>query len=72
MQCMAKVCLRMSSLLDFNKLKARLASNDFDPGSKDKGICFDTLLHAADISNPFKPMKNYEKWTFRVLGEFWQ
>lgn len=41
-------------------MKARLASNDFDPGSKDKGICFDTLLHAADISNPFKPMKNYE------------
>ncbi|CAD8096531.1 unnamed protein product [Paramecium primaurelia] len=57
---------------DYNRLKARLASNDFDPGSKDKGICFDTLLHAADISNPFKPMKNYEKWTFRVLGEFWQ
>ncbi|CAD8196915.1 unnamed protein product [Paramecium pentaurelia] len=56
---------------DYNKLKARLASNDFDPGSKDKGICFDTLLHAADISNPFKPMKNYEQWTFRVLGEFW-
>ncbi|CAK87723.1 unnamed protein product (macronuclear) [Paramecium tetraurelia] len=56
---------------DYNKLKARLASNDFDPGAKDKGICFDTLLHAADISNPFKPMKNYEKWTFRVLGEFW-
>ncbi|CAD8199035.1 unnamed protein product [Paramecium pentaurelia] len=57
---------------DFNKLKARLASNDFDPGNKDKGICFDTLLHAADISNPFKPIKNYEQWTFRVLGEFWQ
>ncbi|CAD8106543.1 unnamed protein product [Paramecium sonneborni] len=56
---------------DFNKLKARLASNDFDPGNKDKGICFDTLLHAADISNPFKPIKNYEQWTFRVLGEFW-
>ncbi len=31
----------------------------------------DILLHAADISNPFKPFSVYEKWTFRVLEEFW-
>lgn len=31
----------------------------------------DSLLHAADISNPFKPYHTYEKWTQRVLAEFW-
>jgi hypothetical protein len=31
----------------------------------------DSLLHAADVSNPFKPFKVYEKWAFRVLNEFW-
>ncbi|KAM3143121.1 hypothetical protein pb186bvf_004707 [Paramecium bursaria] len=57
---------------DFNKLKARLASTDFDPINKDKGICMDALLHGADISNPFKPWNNYYAWTIRVLEEFWQ
>lgn len=56
---------------DFGKLKARLQSPDFDPKTKDKGICMDALLHAADISNPFKPIKNYTQWTERVLNEFW-
>ena len=58
-------------IIDFNKLKARLASTDFDPINKDKGICMDALLHGADISNPFKPWNNYYAWTIRVLEEFW-
>lgn len=48
-----------------------MASGEFDPVNKDKGLCMDTILHAADISNPFKPYGVYEKWTHRVLGEFW-
>ena len=31
----------------------------------------DALLHAADVSNPFKPWILSEKWTERVLSEFW-
>lgn len=52
------------------KLKGRLASLDFDPADKDKNISFEALLHAADISNPFKPFEIFEKWTHRVLDEF--
>lgn len=39
---------------------------------KDKVICMESLLHAADVSNPFKPFSIYEKWTYRVLEEFWK
>ena len=63
---------------DLAKLKARLASqgikllhSEFDPREKDKSMCMEVLLHAADISNPFKPFNTYEKWTHRVLEEFW-
>lgn len=44
--------------IDYNKLKARLASTDFEPHAKDKAICMDAMLHGADISNPFKPWNN--------------
>ena len=44
---------------------------EFNPKDTDKPICMDLLLHAADISNPFKPFNIYEKWTYRVLEEFW-
>ena len=64
---------------DLSKLKVRLSSVgnltiniiEFDPKTKDKQLCMDTLLHAADISNPLKPFEIYEKWAFRVLEEFW-
>jgi hypothetical protein len=65
---------------DHMKLKGRLISSgllliykflEFDPKSKDKALCMESLLHAADISNPFKPLGTYEKWTKRVLDEFW-
>lgn len=52
------------------KLKGRLAAKDFDPIEKDKAMCFDLILHAADISNPFKPFHIYEQWTHRILDEF--
>lgn len=56
---------------DLAKLKGRLASAEFDPSDKDKNLCMDSLLHAADISNPFKPFHIYDVWCKRVLEEFW-
>ena len=44
---------------------------EFNPKTNDKNICINALLHTADISNPFKPFKIYEKWAIRVLNEFW-
>ena len=38
---------------------------------KDKNICMEIILHACDISNPFKPFEIYYEWTDRVLKEFW-
>jgi cAMP-specific phosphodiesterase 4 len=32
----------------------------------------DSILHAADISNPFKPFHIYDVWCKKVLEEFWQ
>ncbi len=29
------------------------------------------LLHAADISNPTKPLEVYEQWVDKVMTEFW-
>ena len=31
----------------------------------------DTLIHAADISNPVKPFKIYAELTERILKEYW-
>ena len=31
----------------------------------------DTLIHAADISNPVKPFNIYAEWTDRILKEYW-
>jgi len=56
---------------DLAKLKARLASKEFDPKNNDKNLCLDSILHSADISNPFKPFEIYEPWAKRVLDEFW-
>jgi cAMP-specific phosphodiesterase 4 len=47
---------------DLAKLKGRLASSEFDPADKDKNLCMDSILHAADISNPFKPFQIYDIW----------
>lgn len=55
---------------NLGKLKGRLGSKEFDPVNSDKNMCLEALLHAADISNPFKPYEIYEKWTHRVLDEF--
>ncbi len=38
---------------------------------KDKNMCMEIILHACDISNPFKPFNIYFEWTDRVLKEFW-
>jgi cAMP-specific phosphodiesterase 4 len=50
----------------------KLFISEFDPTNKDKAICMDSILHAADISNPFKPFHIYDVWCKRVLEEFWQ
>lgn len=44
---------------------------DFDAKEKDKDICMGALLHAADVSNPFKPWDICKVWTKKVLDEFW-
>ena len=64
---------------DLAKLKGRLSSEgknsykslEFDAKDKDKALCLDSILHAADISNPFKPFQLYEPWALCVLNEFW-
>ncbi|EAR99060.2 3'5'-cyclic nucleotide phosphodiesterase family protein (macronuclear) [Tetrahymena thermophila SB210] len=56
---------------DLAKLKGRLTSQDFDPKDKDKDICMMSLLHSADVSNPYKPWEICRQWTFKVLDEFW-
>jgi len=29
------------------------------------------VLHAADVSNPYKPFKLYKPWAINVINEFW-
>jgi hypothetical protein len=36
----------------------------------DRQFILQVILHAADISNPVKPLKTYNKWANRVLEEF--
>ena len=36
----------------------------------DRRFILCVLLHAADIGNPVKPLATYNKWTDRVLSEF--
>jgi hypothetical protein len=38
---------------------------------KDKNLCMEILIHAADVSNPAKPFNLYSQWAERVLEEFW-
>ncbi|CUG92692.1 phosphodiesterase, putative [Bodo saltans] len=36
------------------------------------GKLLKAILHAADLSNPMKPLSIYLKWVDRVMAEFWQ
>jgi hypothetical protein len=36
------------------------------------GKLLKAILHAADLSNPMKPLPIYLKWVDRVMAEFWQ
>ena len=56
---------------DVAKIKGRLSTSEFDPKGKDKSLCMESLVHAADISNPIKPFDLYFLWTERILEEFW-
>lgn len=55
---------------DLSKVKARLATQDFDLKKADKNMCMDAILHASDISNPGKPFEICFKWTEKLLEEF--
>ncbi|EGR29338.1 hypothetical protein IMG5_158060 [Ichthyophthirius multifiliis] len=56
---------------DLAMLKGRQQAQDFNPKNKDKDICMNALLHAADISNPYKPWDICKVWTQKVMQEFW-
>ena len=56
---------------DVAKIKGRLSTSEIDPKGKDKILCMESLVHAADISNPIKPFDIYFNWTERILEEFW-
>ena len=48
---------------EIGKIKARMASNDFDPKEKDKELVMSLTFHLADISNGTKPWEVCKKWT---------
>ncbi|KRX06400.1 hypothetical protein PPERSA_05013 [Pseudocohnilembus persalinus] len=56
---------------DIAKAKGRLSQDDFDITSKDKAMCMELILHAADVSNPIKPWDVCFQWTEKVMEEFW-
>lgn len=35
-------------------------------------MCIDTLIHAADISNPIKKWDVCSEWSHRIMDEFWE
>lgn len=47
-----------------------LACLDFDMREKDKSMMMDLILHTADVGNPARPWELCERWTFRILTEF--
>uniref|UniRef100_A0A0G4HX23 Phosphodiesterase n=1 Tax=Chromera velia CCMP2878 TaxID=1169474 RepID=A0A0G4HX23_9ALVE len=54
--------------------KTKMTRQDF-PSLKqleDKQLLLNMLLHAADISNPAKPLQMYLEWVPRVMEEFWR
>ena len=57
---------------ELGKLKARLASADFDPKTVDKDITRTTMFHLADISNGTKPWEICQKWTDLLFNEFFK
>ena len=77
MQCILQIwqCLRIEFSLKviFLQILLRKKNNnvDFNPKDKDKDMCMNSLIHAADISNPLKPWEICKVWTEKVLEEFW-
>jgi hypothetical protein len=59
---------RMSNWENLNKIFDNL---DNITTFKTQQEFLNALLHAADISNPTKPLKVYKKWANLVLEEFW-
>jgi hypothetical protein len=57
--------------LDLTLTKNRVKSEDFNPEGADKQLMLNQLIHAADISNPIKPLDIYKQWVIRVFQEFY-
>ncbi|KAJ3017004.1 UNVERIFIED_CONTAM: High affinity cAMP-specific 3',5'-cyclic phosphodiesterase 7A [Siphonaria sp. JEL0065] len=59
------------SILSMFKNKVSL-TNSFDPVkvNEDRTLLFKMMIKCADVSNPTKAWPIYEKWTHRVLEEF--
>ena len=57
---------------EIGKIKARMASNDFDPKEKDKELVMSLTFHLADISNGTKPWEVCKKWTELLFQEFYK
>jgi len=55
---------------DLNLTKTRVKAEDFNPAGADKQLMLNQLIHAADISNPVKPIEIYKEWVNRVFLEF--
>jgi cAMP-specific phosphodiesterase 4 len=55
------------------KLKTRMSDEAFweFKSADDRTLLMSTALHAADISNPTRPLMTCLVWTERVLNEFW-
>lgn len=43
---------------------------ELDLKDKDKKMIMETVVHAADISNPCKPWNLCKDWTVRIVSEF--
>jgi cAMP-specific phosphodiesterase 4/calcium/calmodulin-dependent 3',5'-cyclic nucleotide phosphodiesterase len=55
---------------EVGKLKARISADEPFESKEDKLMVLGACLHAADISNPARPLMTALVWTERVLHEF--
>ena len=54
------------------KFKSKVNTKSFDPNgiAEDRTLLWKMMLKCADVSNPTKKMPIYEKWTSRIIEEF--
>jgi calcium/calmodulin-dependent 3',5'-cyclic nucleotide phosphodiesterase len=56
------------------ELDGKLTSGNLDPSTEgqDQRFVLAIMMHAADVSNPTKQMKVYQRWTDLIMEEFMQ